>query len=155
MQRDLPPTCSEGDAVGGGGVDRGTVISIESGIASIRVFPPKECHGCQLEGHCHTGDDDPVIRWSAVKGLEVGQAVLIRKSALPRLGGAMLVYGLPLALLIAGAVIGNVVAGDNGAMAGAAAGLAVGALAIFITGRIGNRTGWWTLAIEPIPRESV
>lgn len=155
----MPRDATEGrpDLPGAGNERRteyGTILSIENGVARVRVDPGDECHACNLQGHCHSEPEKhPILHWPAPPEVREGQRVAVHVTKTSKLGLASLIYLLPLVTSVAGALIGGEIgqpeATDVNAMIGFAVGLAASALVIIPVARAGTRNGRWELDIEP------
>jgi sigma-E factor negative regulatory protein RseC len=128
------------------------VLRCTGGAVEVEIAPPAACPGCN--GACAWRAAQGAARLSLVTPLELapGEEVSV---ALPErwlLAAAALLYGLPLALLLLGAVLGFAASGtDFGAAAGGAAGLAAAGLAAL---RFRSRVERATLDRLEIRRES-
>jgi sigma-E factor negative regulatory protein RseC len=111
------------------------ILKTEGGLAWVEARESGSCGSCGTGG-CSTRrladlfgrrerafPVDNVLRAAAGERVVIG----IPPGALWR--SAFRLYGLPLVLLLAGALLGQHLQGDLGALAGAAGGLALGALA--------------------------
>ncbi len=132
----------------------GTILSIENGMARVRVDPGNECHACDLQGHCHTEPDKhPVLHWPAPPDAREGQRVAVHVTRTSKLGLASLVYLLPLVTSVAGALVagklGSPEAADVNSMIGFAGGLFASLFVIIPVARSGTRRGRWQLELEP------
>ena len=117
----------------------GVVLACEDARVRLRLLARAggcgRCHepgGCQavsltrLFGH---GKDGEVELPLAQGHWQAGDAVWLLWPRAALLRSAALGYGLPLLLLLAGAILGTAAGGENGAVQGAAAGLLLGLLA--------------------------
>jgi positive regulator of sigma E activity len=113
----------------------GRILAIHDGRAIIRVELPAGCTSCGSRGTCASGRADSAtvslpVTASALPGAAVTLA--IDDGSLAR--GALLAYLLPAVSTLAGAVA-LASGGDLAAIGGAAAGLALGLIALRALGR--------------------
>ena len=108
----------------------GTVIAVDGDEALVQVNESGGCGRCHEEGGCGGHNLGKMLcaapttyRVRNPGGAAVGQQVTIALAEGVIRRSALLMYGLPLALLLAAALIGMAVAGEGGAMLGALAGL--------------------------------
>jgi sigma-E factor negative regulatory protein RseC len=122
----------------------GVVQAIEGGQAIIAV-PAAGCSGCGKKSSCGVGrlaggGDTRLVTLPAPTGLKAGQPVTlqVRQAAVNR--AALQGYLVPAALLVIGAIAGDLLAaGDAGAVLGAFAGLAGGLAASRLPGIAAGR----------------
>lgn len=127
------------------------VVAISGGKAWAEPEPAQSCGGCHSAGLCSIGKQmgNPSARQMAKRfalpgdlGLAVGERVVVgvREDTLTK--GALTAYGLPLAVLLAGGILGQEI-GRSDAMAalGAAGGLLVGLLGARIVAGILSARG--------------
>lgn len=112
--------------------ERGTVVSLEGDYAWVQSAAQSGCRRCAEGRGCGggifarlLGDRLHRIRVLNRLGAQPGEEVLIGLTESALLGGALLVYGLPVLLLVAGAVLATPW-GEPAAVAGALAGLGAG-----------------------------
>jgi len=87
--------------------ETGIVIRTEGVMATVRVQRKSACEGCAVKGACESTQEGMEIEaFNPVKA-RVGQSVRISMKPYTYLKGTMIVYGLPLVLFIAGAILGK------------------------------------------------
>jgi len=88
--------------------EEGTVVEVEDGRATVRMEPGEHCQGCNI---CARLSGETCVSVSLDEGAEVGvgDRVSIEVPAELSYTGILLVYGLPLAGLLAGAVTGSLI----------------------------------------------
>jgi len=87
--------------------ETGVVQKVEGVTATVLVQKRGACEGCAATGTCEMTQDGMVIEALNPVQSKPGQTVSISIAPISYLKGTMLVYGFPLAALIAGAVIGK------------------------------------------------
>ncbi len=115
----------------------GVVTKIEGTMAKVIVQKRGACDGCKAQGTCETKEEGMEIEAVNMAQAKEGEAVKISIKAQTYLKGTMLVYGLPLVLFIAGAIVGKNIGedffqGKNSDLVAAVAGFA--ALVISLLG---------------------
>ncbi|SDJ56540.1 SoxR reducing system RseC family protein [Microbulbifer yueqingensis] len=125
--------------------ERGRVVAIEAGSIWVETIQRSACGGCSARSGCGTGLlGDFLSRSTRIRvdlnswdkahvALNDTAIIGIPERALST--GALLAYILPLIFLLLGALAGDALAGEAGAIAGAVAGLLGGAGAIRWHGR--------------------
>lgn len=118
--------------------ESGRVVAVDEDVVWVETLRKAGCGRCDEPGGCGNPGGDGVLlqrlrdRVGHVRALNrtgvtlsVGDVVRVGVPADAILGAAWRLYVLPLLMMLAGALIGNVLApGDVGALAGAAGGLA-------------------------------
>jgi len=125
--------------------ESGRVVAVERDAVWVETVRRTGCGRCDEPGGCGNASARLAERRGHVKArnrarhaLAVGDYVRVGVPANAVLQGAALMYMLPLAYLLAGALLGEALQpGDSGALAGAAAGIA----ASFVTLRLLARHG--------------
>lgn len=84
----------------------GIVNSIEGAYAVVKVPRKSSCEGCTL-GTCKPDDQSMEIEAFNQAGAQVGQTVRVVISSFTYMKGSMLMYGLPAAALVLGAIVGK------------------------------------------------
>lgn len=125
------------------------VARVEGDYAWVEVRKGSACGKCDSEGSCGSGLLAEALgpkyyRVPNAAKARVGDVVVISAAAGSLAKAALFSYLGPLALAIAGALAGNALAGDLGAVGGVCLGLAVGVA--FLRGA--NR--WFAAAPEPM-----
>lgn len=85
----------------------GTVTSVEGIMAKVAIQKKSSCDGCTAGGACKTTPDG--IEIEALNHIHAGEGQTVRISIKPYtyLKGTMLMYGMPVVVLIAGAILGK------------------------------------------------
>lgn len=133
------------------------VTRVEGDQAWVRVSERAGgCGRCDEPGGCRSigltqalkGPADPTFRLANLIGAKVGEPVLLRIAQGAPLRGALVTYGLGVALLLVGAACGQAIApagaADGFALVGAVAGLAC----TFAFNRVLHRSRKWRRAFE-------
>jgi sigma-E factor negative regulatory protein RseC len=125
--------------------ERATVAAVEEGYVWLETQRRSACGGCQASGGCGTAALAKIwpgrrsrVRAISDMGLQPGDEVMVGLAEGALLRGALLVYLLPLALLLAGAVLGQTVfagAGEEPVVALGLVGLGLGFLAVRVLSR--------------------
>ena len=90
----------------------GVVTKVEGNMAKVIVQKRGACDGCKAQRTCQPTEDGMEIEAVNMAQAKEGQEVKISIDAQTYLQGTMLVYGLPLVLFIAGAIVGKSI-GEN------------------------------------------
>jgi sigma-E factor negative regulatory protein RseC len=85
----------------------GTVTKVEGIMASVAVSKKSSCDGCTAGGACKTTPEGVEIEAVNTIHAREGQTVRISMKPYTYIKGAMLIYGIPVVLLITGAIIGK------------------------------------------------
>lgn len=85
----------------------GTVTKIDGTMARVLVQKKSACDGCSIEGACKATPEGMEIEALNAVHARVGQRVKILITTGEYLKGTMLVYGIPLIVFIAGAILGK------------------------------------------------
>lgn len=118
--------------------EQAVVVDIGEGYAWVETQRRSACSACATSEGCSTamlakawGDRTARVRAIATLPLQVGDQVIVGLAEGALLSGSLLVYLLPLALLLAGALLGQAAfagAGDEPVMLSGAVGLGLGFL---------------------------
>ncbi len=87
--------------------ETGVVTGTEGITARVKVKKRGACDGCAATGTCKTTDDGMEIKALNPVQARAGQTVRVSIKAQSYLKGTMMIYGLPMTALIAGAIIGK------------------------------------------------
>ena len=126
--------------------ERAMVVAVEEGYVWLETRRRSSCGGCQqASGGCGAATLAKLwpgqrarVRAIAEPGLRPGDEVMVGLAEGALLRGALLVYLLPLALLLAGALLGQAVfagAGEEPVAALGVVGLGLGFLAVRVLSR--------------------
>ena len=85
----------------------GVVTRVEGITARVAVEKRGTCDGCTAQGSCETKGESMEIEALNIARAKEGQTVRISIQPQTYLKGSMLVYGMPLVLFIAGAIVGK------------------------------------------------
>lgn len=85
----------------------GVVTKTEGITAKVAIQKKGTCEGCAVKGVCETQGEGADIEALNPVGAKVGQTVKVSIKAQVYLKGTMLVYGIPVIALIAGAIFGK------------------------------------------------
>lgn len=115
--------------------ERGEVTAVDGGFAWVACRAQQDCARCAAGQGCGggvlgrwLGDRLHRVRVLHDGAARVGDCVVIGVSERALFGAAALVYGVPLACALGGAVAGHALGGDGAAFAGLCAALAAGFL---------------------------
>ncbi|MEW6715838.1 MAG: SoxR reducing system RseC family protein [Nitrospirota bacterium] len=89
--------------------ETGTVIKVEGITARVKVQKRGSCEGCAATGVCDPSEGGMEIEALNPLNAKAGQTVKVSIAAQSYLKGTMLIYGLPLMALVAGAITGKVI----------------------------------------------
>jgi sigma-E factor negative regulatory protein RseC len=87
--------------------ETGVVIETEGITARVKVQKRGACEGCAATGACETSEEGMEIKALNPVQACAGQTVRISIKPQSYLKGSMMIYGLPMTALIAGAIIGK------------------------------------------------
>ncbi len=85
----------------------GIVMKTEGETARVSVQKRGACEGCTAKGACESTSEGMEIEALNPVNAKEGQTVKVLLQAEAYLKGSMIVYGLPLVLFIAGAIVGK------------------------------------------------
>jgi sigma-E factor negative regulatory protein RseC len=96
--------------------EEGIVVETEGDLAKVAVLKKSACEACAAAGVCHPGGaDDSYLEASNPLGARKGEKVKVVVAPQMYLKASIILYGVPMAALIAGAILGKNVAGRYGA----------------------------------------
>lgn len=128
------------------------VLALHAHRMDISVQPATACRACGARRSCQGGTEGRVFSLPLAPGLAVGSTVTLRLPDGRLALGALLAYLLPVLSLLAGAVLGEPLGGNAGALAGCGTGLLLGlAAARGILRRRGE--AWFAPQLLPSPAE--
>ena len=136
--------------------ESGTVIELHGGNALVRLSRSPACSGCASAGQCHAGGGggEQFLEVGNEVGAAIGDAVRVAVSARAVISASARIYLLPVAGLIVGAGLAQIVAGAFLAAPAAAKAAGFGGIAGAIFGvLLGRRLR--TIAAkagDPLPR---
>ncbi len=116
--------------------EQGRVIKVEGDRAEVAVSAHGSCARCGAASICDwTCRRERVVLARNPIGAQPGQMVIITRSREVSLRSALLVFGLPAALMVTGVVLGSLLRSDRLAVILAGAGLLAGGLILFLLDR--------------------
>jgi len=136
-------------------VEHGTVIEVGYGTAKVRTCPPSACIDCaHAETGCAFGAGSRTIEVADPLGVRPGQIVRLSVPRSAAAAAVLILYGLPVAGLVLGAVFGSVVAEVLGAGVSNNVAAAGGAFALLCVAVVVARVADRKLLSDPgfIPR---
>lgn len=80
--------------------DLGKVIAINGSIYKVQILRGDSCGSCSMRGFCFKKDEPSVFDIHSDLQLKVGDIVSLEIAAGARIASALLIFGLPLALLL-------------------------------------------------------
>jgi sigma-E factor negative regulatory protein RseC len=86
--------------------EEGVVAEIEGDIARVAILTKSACEQCAASGVCHPGDQE-YLEAANPLGAKKGQKVKVVLAPQVYLKASIILYGIPMAALIAGAIIGK------------------------------------------------
>ena len=97
--------------------EEGIVSEVIDGMAKVAIMKKSACEQCVASGVCHSGDQD-LMEAANPLGAKKGQKVKVVVAPQVYLKAAIILYGVPMAVFIAGAIIAKNVAVSAGNEAG-------------------------------------
>lgn len=86
---------------------QGLVIGVNGGMATVKFVRSKACAHCNA---CLSfGDNEAIVDISNTVGAEVGDTVSITLHSRSLVKASLLMYGIPLVLLLIGALLGSLI----------------------------------------------
>ncbi len=120
----------------------GKVMTIAGDRAEVEVTPGDACAHCGASGFCNwSGRKYRLVAARNPVGARVGDRVVVRTPEQGRYRSAVVVFGLPVAMMVIGIVVGSLVWGDVGAAICAGAGLAVALGVLKVLDKVAARSG--------------
>jgi sigma-E factor negative regulatory protein RseC len=89
--------------------EEGIVAEIEGGIAKVAIAKKSACEQCSASGICHPGDQEYLEAANPLNAVK-GQKVKVVVAPQVYLQASIILYGIPMAALIAGAIIAKNIA---------------------------------------------
>ena len=89
--------------------EEGIVAEIDGNIAKVAVMKKSACEQCAAAGVCHPGDQE-YLEASNPLGAQKGQKVKVVIAPQIYLKASIILYGIPMVALIAGAIIAKSIA---------------------------------------------
>ncbi len=86
--------------------EEGTVAEVEGDIARVAILKKSACEQCAASGICHPGDQE-YLEAANPLGAKKGQKVKVVLAPQIYLKASIILYGVPTAALIAGAILGK------------------------------------------------
>ncbi len=86
--------------------EEGVVAEIEGDIARVAILAKSACEQCAAAGVCHPGDQE-YLEAANPLGAKKGQKVKVVLAPQVYLKASIILYGIPTAALVAGAIIGK------------------------------------------------
>ena len=136
--------------------ESGIVIEVREQTALVRLKRSSACSGCASAGQCHAGrgESEQLLEARNEAGAAVGDAVRVAVSARAVINASARIYLLPVAGLLVGAGVAQVLAGTfisapAGANAAGFGGIAGAILGVLLARRVGRQA---TLGGAPLPR---
>ncbi len=93
--------------------EEGTVAEVEGDIARVAILKKSACEQCAASGICHPGDQE-YLEAANPLGAKKGQKVKVVLAPQIYLKASIILYGIPMAALITGAIIGKNIAVQYG-----------------------------------------
>jgi len=87
--------------------EEGIVRQVDGDEALVALSDQGGCESCPSAGICHTAGNERQVRALNRPGARVGQRVKVAMHAQMYLKGTLVVYGLPMIVLVAGAILGQ------------------------------------------------
>lgn len=91
--------------------ETGIVKKVDGLTAIVLVQRKGACEGCVVKGACKTTDEGAEIEALNPVKAKVGQKVRLSMTSHSYLKGSMIVYGMPLVIFIAAAILGKNIGG--------------------------------------------
>lgn len=86
--------------------EEGIVAEVEGDIARVEILKKSACEQCSASGVCHPGDQEFMEATNPL-GAKKGQKVKVVLAPQVYLKATIILYGIPMTLFIAGAILGK------------------------------------------------
>jgi len=119
----------------------GIVSHVKNGQALVRLIPQESCGYCGHDTSCGLSRKTGKELWVSDNiGVRPGMTVLIDISSEGLLSATLILYGIPLFLLLTGAIVGQFSRGEIGSAIGAGIGLLCGIPVVrFLSNRLARK----------------
>jgi sigma-E factor negative regulatory protein RseC len=89
--------------------EQGVILRTDSQTAWVKTVRSSACEGCSAKGSCHTmgGGQDMEVKALNIAGARVGDRIVLSYETPSLLKATFLIYVFPIILLIAGALLGQ------------------------------------------------
>ena len=84
--------------------EEGIIVEVSDGTAKVAVMKKSACDACAASGICHPGDQE-YMEASNPLGAKKGQKVKVVVAPQVFLKASLILYGVPMAALVGGAII--------------------------------------------------
>ncbi len=95
--------------------EEGIVMETHEGLAKVAVLAKSACEKCAASGVCHPQGEDSFMEAANPLGAKKGQKVKVVLAPQLYLKASIIIYGIPMAVFIAAAIIGKNLAVRSGA----------------------------------------
>ncbi len=96
--------------------EEGIVSEVEGNIAKVAILTKSACEKCTASGICHPGDEE-LMEAANPLGAKKGQKVKVVIAPQLYLKASLILYGIPMAVFIAGAIVAKKIAVSYGSEA--------------------------------------
>ena len=86
--------------------EEGIVAEVRGNIARVEILKKGACEKCAASGICHTGDQE-LMEADNPLGAVKGQKVKVVVAPQLYLKASLILYGIPMAAMVAGAILGK------------------------------------------------
>lgn len=88
--------------------EEGIVVEVQGDVAKVAIVKKSSCEKCAASGVCHPGDgEDSSMEASNLLGAKKGQRVKVVVAPQVYLKASIILYGIPMAVFIAAAILGK------------------------------------------------
>jgi sigma-E factor negative regulatory protein RseC len=86
--------------------EEGIVAEVLGSVAKVEILKKSACQNCAASGTCHPGDQE-LMEADNPLGAVKGQRVLVVVAPQIYLKASLILYGIPMAAMVAGAILGK------------------------------------------------
>jgi sigma-E factor negative regulatory protein RseC len=86
--------------------EEGIVAEVQGGVAKVEILKKSACEQCAASGTCHPGDQE-LMEADNPLGAVKGQKVKVVVAPQLYLKASIILYGIPMAAMVAGAILGK------------------------------------------------
>ena len=95
--------------------EEGIVVEVNGDIAKVAVLAKSACEKCAASGVCHPGGDDSFVEATNPLNAKKGQKVKVVLAPQLYLKASIILYGIPMAVFVAAAIVAKSTAVRSGA----------------------------------------